>query len=257
MATWHILLLPLVIALVVFACWSIFYADSNVLSGIGWLTLALVGCGSYLIGSFAFYSAACRKLGCTCELNPLPAPRSAHQDASYLVQFVISGTFHSRPFTLYREIERSSRGFQSNPVAYAVVEWTGSEIHLPVFTLRVFASTASSLQNRIVEPMLRAAGRDSAGGSVIELEPGTNLSTRARLSGPGAQTARSLFTRTACDELDALVSDATISGEPGLLVTREVSASSMPWDRKGKFPLPWQLEDYLERAERIRRALVF
>src|ERR1017187_7595763 len=98
MATWHILLPPLVIALVVFACWSIFYAESNGLSGIGWLRLSLVGCGSYLLGSFAFYSAACHKLGCTCELTPLPAPRSAPQEASYLVPFVISGTFHSKPF---------------------------------------------------------------------------------------------------------------------------------------------------------------
>lgn len=257
MATWHILLLPLVIALVIFACWSIFYADSNVLSGIGWLTLALVGCGSYLFVSFVFYSAASRKLGYTCELNPLPAPRSADPDASHLVQFVISGTFHARPFILYREIQRSSRGLRSNPVAYSVVEWTGSEIHLPKFTLRVSALAASSLQNRIADTMLRATGRNSAYDSAIELEPGTNLSTRARLSGPDAQAARSLFTRTACDEIDALVSDATINGEPGLLVTREASTSSMPWDRRGKFPLPWQIEDYLARAERIRRALVF
>jgi hypothetical protein len=257
MATWHILLLPLVIALVIFAWWSIFYADNNVLSGIGWLTLALVGCGSYLFGSLVFYSAASRKLGYTCELNPLPAPRSAHQGASYLIQFVISGTFHARAFTLYREIDRSSRGLKGNPVAYTVVEWTGGEIHLPTFTLRVSALAASSLQNRMAETMLRAAGMNSADDSRIELEPGTNLSTRARLSGPDAQTVRSFFTRTVCNELDALVSDATINGEPGLLVTREVSTSPMPWDRRGKFPLPWQIEDYLARAERIRRVFAF
>ena len=257
MTTWHILILPLVIVLVIFAWWSIFYADSNVLSGIGWLTLALVGSGGYLFGSFVFYSAASQKLGYTCELNPLPAPRSAHQDASYLIQFVISGTFHAKPFTLYREIQRSSRGLRSNPVACTVVEWTGSEIHLPTFTLRVSSLTASSLQGKILDTMLRAARMNSVVDSGIELEPGTNFSARARLFGPDAHIARSLFTRTVCNELEALVSDATIDGEPGLLVTREVAMSSMPWDRKGKFPLPWQIEDYLAHAERIRRVLVF
>ena len=178
-------------------------------------------------------------MGYACELNPLPAPRSAHRSASYLVQFVISGAFHGRPFTLYREIERSSRGLHGNPVAYTVVEWTGSEIHLPKFTLSVSALTNSSLQNS------------------IKLDPGTNLSMRARLSGPDMQSAQALFKPAVCNELDALVGDATINGETGLLVTREVSMSSMPWKRKGKFPLPWQIEDYLAHAEKIRNVLVF
>ena len=58
MATWQILLVPLIIALVVFAGWSIFYSGSNVLSSVGWLTLALVGYGSYVLGSFILYSVA-------------------------------------------------------------------------------------------------------------------------------------------------------------------------------------------------------
>jgi hypothetical protein len=244
MTTWRILLVPLVIAVFISAGWAVSYSGNNALSGIGWFTLALVGYCSYMYGSFVLYSAACRKLGYTCELNPSHAPRSAHQSASFLLQFVITGTFHSRSFTLYREIERGSPGFKGVPAAYTVVEWAGGEIQPPTFTLRV---SALNLANKISAALLR--------NTRFGLEPGSDLTTRIRLSGPGAQTARSLFTPAVCDQLAGILSDATISGESGLLVTRETAASSMPWRRQGKFPLPWQIEGYLARAERIRNLL--
>jgi hypothetical protein len=58
------------------------------------------------------------------------------------------------------------------------------------------------------------------------------------------------FTPTACDTIDALIKTGEIEGE-GLLVVREHSDSPVPWIRRGKFPLPWQIGRYLERADTI------
>jgi hypothetical protein len=35
-----------------------------------------------------------------------------------------------------------------------------------------------------------------------------------------------------------------------------MSSSQAPWNRAGKFPLPWEIERYLDRVDDVRRVFM-
>jgi hypothetical protein len=58
------------------------------------------------------------------------------------------------------------------------------------------------------------------------------------------------------DALASLVDRGRVESEPGLLVLRELPSSDVWTSRKGKFPYPWEISEYLEHADQVRRVLV-
>ncbi len=63
-----------------------------------------------------------------------------------------------------------------------------------------------------------------------------------------------LATKTVCDALDPLVAQGTVEAGPGLLAIRQRPAKSQElWDRQGRFPLPWDIEEFLKQGDEIRR----
>jgi hypothetical protein len=216
------------------------------------------GVAIYIFGEFRIYDLACRRLGYRCELRPNTLPRSARYDAD----IVISGNFHGRPFTLYREIERN-RGSSTRNTFWSVVEWVSNDIRLPAFTLQVMPSGKSGLQKAVLSGLenamtvvLRAAGRELHSATSIGFAFDSRLSGRSVLSAADADGVRAVFTHTVCDTLDSLIDSGHLQAAPGLLVFHEMSTSQAPWNRDGKFPLPWEIERYLDRVDNIRRAFV-
>ena len=63
-----------------------------------------------------------------------------------------------------------------------------------------------------------------------------------------------LAAKTVCDAIDPLIAQGTVEAGPGLLVIRQRPATSQePWDRQGRFPLPWDIENFLKQGDEIRR----
>jgi len=64
------------------------------------------------------------------------------------------------------------------------------------------------------------------------------------------------FPKAKRDQLDEIMGEGIVQGEPGYLVLRETPRSPVWTSREGKFPYPWELDTYLDRADRIRRVFV-
>jgi hypothetical protein len=64
------------------------------------------------------------------------------------------------------------------------------------------------------------------------------------------------FPQSKRDELDSIMGRGTVEGAPGYLVLREAPRFSVWTSREGKFPYPWEIEAYLDRADRVRRLFV-
>jgi hypothetical protein len=63
-----------------------------------------------------------------------------------------------------------------------------------------------------------------------------------------------LATKTVCDALDPRIAQGTVEAGPGLMVIRERPGKSQElWVRHGRFPLPWDIEDFLKEGDQIRR----
>ena len=172
-----------------------------------------------------------------------------------------------RSFTLYREGKNSSSTSASSAtraasrVVYSVIEWIDEGIRLPAFTLQLGSpfdpsSTFSKLE-KISMPMVSAMrGRKEVEPSNTDFGSGTKLGGRSTLSGPDAAAARALFSNIVCEALDPLVDHGRVEAEPGLLVLRELPTSDLWTSRKGKFPYPWEIEEYLEHADQVLRVFV-
>ena len=106
-------------------------------------------------------------------------------------------------------------------------------------------------------PMVGAMrGRKEDEPTGADLGSGTKLAGRSTLSGPDAGAARALFSSSVCDTLASLVDHGRVEAEPGLFVLRELPTSDLWTSRKGKFPYPWEINEYLEHADQVRRVFV-
>lgn len=67
----------------------------------------------------------------------------------------------------------------------------------------------------------------------------------------------SLATKTVSDTPDALAAQGSVEAEPGLLVIRQSPKPKQElWDRQGRFPLPWDIEEFLNHGDEIRRVFL-
>jgi hypothetical protein len=202
--------------------------------------LMVIGLGAYFFAEHWLYAQASQRLGYCCELRPQPAPHTAHYD----VDLVITGSYNGRPFTLYRERHNrvSSSSSSARPtngsVIRSVLEWPDTAITAAPFRLylsRQQTAPADAFGIRASLNKAVAATREMAGYKPEVRETLSDLPQAKR------------------DELAALMPDGLIEGEPGYLALIETPASPLWLSRAGKFPYPWEIATYVERADRIRR----
>jgi hypothetical protein len=66
-----------------------------------------------------------------------------------------------------------------------------------------------------------------------------------------------LATKTVSDKPDPRAAQGTVEAEPGLLVIRQLPKPKQElWDRQGRFPLPWDIEEFLNHGDEIRRVFM-
>ena len=66
-----------------------------------------------------------------------------------------------------------------------------------------------------------------------------------------------LATKTVSDTPDLLAAQGSVEAEPGLLVIRQFPKPKQElWDRQGRFPLPWDIEEFLRLGDEIRRLVM-
>jgi hypothetical protein len=204
---------------------------------------AILGLFGYFFAEQWLYAAVSRPLGYQCEMRPQPKPHSAQYDAD----LVITETFRGHRFTLYRERHNSlsndaSSTFRpSGPIIRSVVEWSD-----PAFTMPAFEATLGPAGEAAANPFGIRTAMESA---VSAVRAASGHPTVARPGEPAG------FPESTRDQLTAIMARGTIEGEPGYLVLRETARSPVWTSREGKFPYPWELQAYLDRADRIRRAL--
>ena len=178
------------------------------LAAIGGLAI-LAGIVGYAYGSEALYQRYCEPLGFHSELRPEQLPKNAR----YAVDYVITGNFRGRPFTLYRESESHSTAFHNQhsrkPTLWSVLEWGGADIQLPKFTLEIDATGTADEQTEKSRAVL---GTD------------TGLAKRSQISYSDQSGVRAVFTKTVCDTLDSLIATGGIEAKPGLLIIRQCPA---------------------------------
>ncbi len=64
----------------------------------------------------------------------------------------------------------------------------------------------------------------------------------------------SLATKAVSDTPDPRAAQGTVEAQPGLLVVRQLPKPKQElWDRQGRFPLPWDIEEFLSNGDEIRR----
>ena len=186
------------------------------------LLFALVG---YVFGLEAIYQHYSKLLGLHCELRPIARPTSVRHKED----LVITGKYLGRPFTLYRETATSIVVFHGNTstrTRYGVLEWKSENIRLPAFSLEI--------------------NQEPGSGVILDPEPSVIGATTG-----GAVAIDGVLTKAVKDGLALLISKGRIEAAPGLLVVRQETTPA----RNG-FPLPWEMEDYFQRGEKIRRLLM-
>ena len=209
-----------------------------------WAIPAVVIIFGYFFAEHLVYATVVRPMGYRCEMRPQPRPHSAQYDAD----LVISGNFRGRPFTLYRERHNYSSigNTRSNrapaPLIRSVVEWADLAFTAPPFELRIGASNAE-----MPDPFGIVSAIES-GVKAVRAASGNPVTER-----PGEPAN---FPQSSRDQLTALMGHGVIEGSPGYLVIRESARSAVWTSREGKFPYPWEIEAYLDRADRIRHVFV-
>jgi hypothetical protein len=186
------------------------------------LLLALVG---YAFGLEAVYQHYSKSLGLQCELRPVARPVSVRDKED----LVITGKYLDRAFTLYRETDTPRALFHGNTTTrtrYGVLEWKGEGVRLPSFSLEINQEPGSGVVLERASPIDRAtAGGENASDDVPS--------------------------KAVREELALLISKGRIEAAPGLLVVRQETTLA----RNG-FPLPWEMEEFLKRGEKIRSLLM-
>ena len=224
-----------------FLMWK--FGDMPFLLSFVGLLAVLTGTLAYSLGMFSLYEAAATRLGWRCTTGPQARPAGSASN----VDIVILGDFRGRPFTLYRE--KSSGTGRSRVEFRSTMDWTGQEIRLPAFRLHVSSSLDATAERFLgVGTMLQSIS-GALGfrkeGSRVEFAPDSRLARRSELSAMDASAAYSFFSPHLCDQLDSLISEGSIAGEPGRLL---ISYNG--------FPYPWKLEKHLAQGDEIRRILV-
>jgi hypothetical protein len=264
-ASWVVLLLLFAIVVWAFAVYISSFIDIPWwIAAVGGVAM-LAGIIGYQLGTEAIYKRFCEPLGYHCELRPAKGPRSARN----AVDLVISGDFRGRPFTLYRESESHARSAFTQravrPTIWGVLEWVGDDIRLSKFTLQVNLASSSSADGPLARHLahssiaaaltnLATSIRSTPEKSQVEFGPETKLAGRSLMSAPDPAAARTVFTKSVCDALDPLIVLGRIEAGPGLLVIRQFPTTSQElWNRQGRFPLPWDIEEFLKQGDEIRR----
>jgi len=205
---------------------------------------AVLAVGGYFFAEEWVYATASRRLGYRCELRPQPGPHSAQGDAD----LVITGTFRGHPFTLYRERHNSTSSYTASansarrapPIIRSVVEWAGPAFISPPFQVKVgYGSEAPP-----PDPFGIVSALESAVSAV--------RTASGHPSAPPLQEPAG-FPKEKRDQLTEILGRGVVQGEPGYLVLRETPQSAVWTSRAGKFPYPWEIDEYLDRADRIRR----
>jgi hypothetical protein len=262
--SWFILILVIAIVVGAFAVYAKSFIDGWYSIDMPWWIAAiggvaiLAGIIGYQLGTEAVYKRFCEPLGYHCELRPVKAPRSARNN----VDLVISGDFRGRPFTLYGEVEGGSTS--RRPTRWGVLEWAGDDVRLPKFTLQMSLARSSSAHGPLASSSiataltnLAASIRQTPKKTQVEIGPETKLAGRSLMSAPDPASVGAIFTKTVCDALDPLIALGTVEAEPGLLVIRQLPKPKQElWDRQGRFPLPWDIEEFLNHGDEIRRVFM-
>jgi len=214
--------------------WSFSLAFSGTL-------VAILGTAAWFLGTYFLYETAAKRLGWQCATGPQLTP----DGRSVVADIVIRGEIRGRPFTLSR-VKSTSSGRRI--VFSSRVEWTGPDIRIPSFSMRLTSAIDATLARvtgteAMAEAIFSALfPHDSA--PRVSLDPSTSLARRASLTAPDAGAALAYFDPTRCQALDALVTTESLQGEPGRIV---IHASG--------FPLPWRLEAFLARVDEVRSVL--
>jgi len=224
----------------------------------------LVGVAVYVFGEFQLYAYAARRLGYRCELRPDPLPRSAPP----MADIVIGGDVCGRAFALYRE--RDTSPSRSGTTVWSSLEWSVGEGRLADFDLHVSATAptqdaSSGLGQKLVSA-LHAFRASKNAMPAVTLTFDHRFASRSTLSASDVEAVRAVFTPSVCDALDEALGAGSLHSRDGWLVFRETSpknstivlppSSTLPWARKGKFPFPWEISQYVERGDRLCRLFV-
>jgi hypothetical protein len=66
-----------------------------------------------------------------------------------------------------------------------------------------------------------------------------------------------LATKTVYDALDPRIAQGIVEAGPGLMVIRQRPGKSQElWVRQGRFPLPWDIEEFVKNGDDIRRVFM-
>jgi len=210
--------------------------------------LVVVGIGGYFFAEQWVYAQACRRLGYRCDLRPQPLPHSAGGGAD----LVITGSLRGRPFALYRERHDSTQSRYTVATAsprtapqiiVSVVEWADPGFKLPAFEIKIGPKNDAAMP----DPFGITSALESAVSAVRTAAGHPHVPPPPEPAG---------FSQSKRDEITAIMGKGLVQGEPGYLVLRETARSPVWTSREGKFPYPWELETYLDRADRIRHAFL-
>jgi hypothetical protein len=217
------------------------YGDWSFSSTFETIMIVSLGIAARVLGTYNLYETAAKRLGCQCATGPQLGP----DGRSVVGDVVIRGEIGGRPFTLSR-VQSSSSGRRR--VFSSTVEWTGKDIRVPSFSLRLDKATDVAIPRmtgsaEMAQAISGLLFRHESAPSV-SLDSAMPLARRASVTGPDAAAVLAYLNPMRCEALDSPVATGSIQGEPGRIV---LHASG--------FPLPWRLQAFLAHADAVRGAL--